>query len=45
MGDLEHLMSGAGEKIDDKGRRLPVVAMRFKMEKRVPDNLYRYLTT
>lgn len=43
MGDLVHLMSKLGEKRDEKGRRLPVVAMRFKMEQRVPDNLYRYL--
>ena len=43
MGDLVHLMSKLGEKRDEKGSRLPVVAMRFKMEQRVPDNLYRYL--
>ncbi|MDD4220117.1 MAG: DUF3427 domain-containing protein, partial [Sphaerochaetaceae bacterium] len=44
MGDLIFLSKEEASKKNDKGEELPVVAMRFKMEKSVPPDLYAYIT-
>jgi superfamily II DNA or RNA helicase/HKD family nuclease len=42
MGVMDFLSNLETTKCNSKGKKLPVVAMRFAMHKRVPDSLYQY---
>ncbi len=43
MGRVEFLLNEESERIDGKSRTLPVVSMRFRMEKPVVPDLHAYL--